>query len=121
MGEAELEQLLPHVPKDAWQRVRASGDALADEQQARTLPCPLLSPEDGGCTVYPHRPLMCVVYHSLSPASWCWPELAGERQLAHIVQPMALVVAMHVLDTREGRRVAMLGSWLAERAASAAR
>lgn len=65
------------------------GDRQAMEgQRARGRPCPLLDAR-GSCVAYAERPVVCRMFHALTPAGWCEPDSPhfARRENPHLLPP----------------------------------
>lgn len=84
--------------------------ALSEEGKARVLRfrgnlvslCPLL--ENGRCSVYQDRPLVCRAFHSESAPADCYPE-GGDREVVQVLPGPALSKRLGAFWGTGGRRL----------------
>ena len=78
--------------------LRRKEDVFANAQQYFRQPCPFL--QDGKCSVYAHRPMICRLHHTFNPdASQCDTSIPKEQLLGSTVyDPDCIETPYHALN-----------------------
>lgn len=105
--DVEWSDLRPHIPAEAFDRVRASAGVFTNYGRAREAVCPLLDRSTGRCTVYEHRPVACRAYGVVTPAEWCFPEVSGVRDVGTPTPLQAVVMGVGIALARASGSIAV--------------